>query len=218
MTSVSCDIQLNDFLTRYIHSYQEQLGELPRCYPQGMVSECLRDPLAEDDISMQWQWVSRSSVADFTNIELALGIKFWPDMVSFYGKIYAGTLYFHSEQGVGELLQTWNDDDLDILQKNLIGHIMMKQKLKQPLTWFIGLLADGDRMITVNNQDGSVWTEVPGHEQEQRLAASLGEYLQLLTPRVCLPEVPVVEAMPERSHPGIIQRLKIMWRHLTGQK
>ncbi|QDF67784.1 SecY-interacting protein [Shewanella sp. SNU WT4] len=217
MTSVSCHSQLHDFLKRYTHSYQEQMGELPQCYPMDMPSPCMIEPLPSNDSRVHWQWQAQEPQASFKNIELALDISFWPDIANFYGSFYAGTLYFHSEQGAGELLQTWSGDDLEALQKNLIGHIMMKQKLKQPLTWFIGLLADGDHMITVNNQDGSVWTEVPGHEQEQKLASSLAEYLTLLTPRVMLPVAPVHEEMPELSHPGMINRLKVMWHNLTGK-
>ena len=59
----------------------------------------------------------------------------------------------------------------------MIGHLMMKKKLKQQPTWFIGVLGDGDEMLTVDNETGSVWIEIPGDKPKQKLADSLAEFI-----------------------------------------
>ncbi|MGS0726732.1 SecY-interacting protein Syd, partial [Shewanella sp. 0m-11] len=101
--------------------------------------------------------------------------------------------------------------------QNIIGHLMMKKKLKQEQTWFIGVLDEADNMLTVNNADGSVWIEIPGEAQSTMLAKSLNEFIEQLTPRVTPPVKLIEESMPELDHPGIWQRMKLMWRNLRGK-
>ena len=49
-----------------------------------------------------------------------------------------------------ELLQAWNEDDFDLLQQNITGHVLMKRKLKQASQRvFIGLTDQDDLLVTV---------------------------------------------------------------------
>ncbi|MCE9678143.1 SecY-interacting protein [Shewanella sp. AS1] len=212
---------LEHFFEQYHEAYLDKLGEHPKYYPHGEDSLCLfetdKAKLKQDDIALQWQVVKRESPGSFANIETALSIQLHPSIQAFYGHYFAASLMFNAKWGEGELLQVWNQNDFEYLQQNLIGHLMMKQKLKQEATWFIGVLGEGDQMLVVDNRDGSVWVEVPGEVPQQRLADSLDEFISQLTPRVCPPTPMVEESLPALDHPGIWQRIKIMWRHLTNK-
>ncbi|TVP15106.1 SecY-interacting protein [Shewanella sp. KCT] len=212
---------LDQFFTLYHQAYSDKLGESPRYFPLGEVSPCVLDCDQEivevsPERSVQWQAVRRDSQGLFDNIEHALSITLHSSIQAFYGRYFSAPLMFDSDFGEGELLQPWNQQDFEYLQQNLIGHLMMKQKLKQPATWFIGVLGEGDEMLVVNNENGSVWIEIPGEQPHRQLADSLEDFIASLRPRVCPPQKPVEVAMPETDHPGIWQRLKTMWRHLRS--
>lgn len=215
---VSSEAALENFIQTYISRYREQLSENPRYYPQGEDSPCILNADNMDLFSaVQWQMIKRKTNANFNNVEQALNIKFWPEINDFYGAFFAAPLLFEADFGVGELTQVWNNKDFEYLQKNIIGHLMMKNELKQPLTWFIGLFNEGEIMLTVNNQDGSVWTEIPGEVQGEKLADDISAFMDLLTPRVA-PAIKYEELpMPEISHPGILKRMKLMWQNLSSK-
>ncbi|QSX32545.1 SecY-interacting protein [Shewanella avicenniae] len=213
---MSCQTALREWLKEYSQSYQSELNELPRHYSAGEQS---RAQLVEDEAEpVQWRFSDRDELGRFANIEQALSLSLHSDIEQFYGSVWAGPLHFDSRWGVGELIQVWNEDDFLRLQQNIIGHLMMKRKLKQRPTWFIGLLAAGEDMICVDNQDGSVWREKPGDEPSEKLADSIADLLQSVTPRVTSA---VEYDWPDEQltdHPGIITSLKRMWRNLFPQK
>ncbi|MGL5359938.1 MAG: SecY-interacting protein [Shewanella sp.] len=216
---MSCLPALNKFLQNYHQAYLATLGELPRYYPQGEPSLCIQgefDALSSEAVT--WLPVAREQPGSFANVEHALELKLWPDINVFYGHFYAAPVLFDSNWGTGELLQVWNSEDFAALQQNIIGHLMMKQKLKQPATWFIGLLDEGDRMLTVNNTDGSVWIEIPGELPSVQLAASLAEFIAALAPRIAPPVKHEDLPMPALAHPGIVASFKRMWHNLTGKR
>lgn len=210
---------LDNFFKIYHQAYTEQLGESPRYYPQGEDSLCIEgefDVSASHDNTVMWRPVKRQENGSFHNVDSALEITLRTEINAFFGEYFSAPLLFNSLWGEGELLQVWNETDFEYLQQNMIGHLMMKRKLKQAPTWFIGVLGDGDRMLTVDNSDGSVWIEVPGDEPCEKLSDSLDGFIASLTPRVAPPELHVEESMPELDHPGIWQRIKLMWRNLRG--
>ena len=214
---MSCLPSLESFLNLYVNAYQTKLDEYPRYYPQGESSACVVSGEVDSDDALQWQPVKREQGGDFANVEGALNIQLHPDINEFFGGYWMAPTLFSSPYGEGELTGVWNQQDFDYLQQNIIGHLMMKQKLKQPLTWFIGLLEEGEKMLTVNNDDGSVWTEVPGELQDEKLADSIAEFLSQLSPRVAPPVKHEELPMPQLDHPGIMSRLKIMWNNLRGK-
>ncbi|EDQ00225.1 SecY-interacting protein [Shewanella benthica] len=215
---------LDDFLKLYQLTYLEKLGESPRYYPRGEGSLCIEGEFdasnyheSNEEVSVCWKPVKREEPGSFANVETALGIELGSDIDAFFGEYFSAPLLFNCEWGQGELLQVWNQTDFEYLQQNMIGHLMMKKKLKQAPTWFIGVLGDGDKMLTVDNSDGSVWVEIPGEAPSEKLTNSLNEFIALLTPRVAPPELHIEESMPELDHPGIWNRFKLMWRNLRGK-
>ncbi|WP_428617386.1 SecY-interacting protein [Shewanella sp.] len=220
MSSLSA---LDQFFTLYHQVYSDKLGESPRYYPLGEASpcvlECDLDRVTQSpENSVQWQAIKREDEGQFDNIEHALSMKLHPSIQPFYGRYFSAPVMFGSAFGEGELLQAWNQQDFEYLQQNLIGHLMMKAKLKQPPTWFIGVLGEGDEMLVVDNETGGVWIEVPGELPHRQLAESLDAFIEGLTPRVSPAQKPLEESLPETDHPGIWQRLKMMWRNLRPKK
>ncbi|QYJ76469.1 SecY-interacting protein [Shewanella sp. FJAT-52076] len=215
---MSCLAALTKFHEIYKVAFVERLGELPRCFTHGRPSPCLADDaLSVSDEPQPWQMVSRQEVAVFDNVSHAMDIELHRDINDFYGHVFAGPLQFDSPWGEGELIQIWNEDDFVLLQQNILGHLMMKKQLKQPQTWFVGLIGDVDEMVSVNNADGSVWREVAGQEPHEQLAESLEAFLLQLTPRVAPPQRHQESAVTVNSHPGIFASLKRMWQNLTGR-
>jgi SecY interacting protein Syd len=216
---VSCSSALDCFIKNYLKSYQDTLSEFPRYYPLGEDSICIQGTFnADTDDTVFWQPIKRDNVADFSNVEHALNIQLHQDIHAFYGQYFSAPLPFTASFGDGELLQAWNQDDFENLQQNVIGHLIMKKKLKQPATWFIGVLDDDDEMLTVNNDDGSVWIEIPGEKQRTKLAESLTAFLEQISPMIKPPSKPVEELPHTVDHPGIWQRIKTMWDYLLRKK
>lgn len=128
---------------------------------------------------IRWQPVLRDTPASFANVEHAMDISLHPDLVAFYTRYYADALDVVCGGEPCQLLQAWNDDDFERLQQNIIGHLLMKKRLKQTPTVFIGA-AEDDRMITLNNQTGEIAWELPGKEAHQRIATDLASFLSSL--------------------------------------
>ncbi|WP_076408127.1 SecY-interacting protein [Shewanella sp. UCD-KL12] len=212
---------LDNLLKIYHQAYMDKLGESPRYYPRGENSDCIEGDYADkvnsddnDDLLVFWKPVKRAEVGSFENVESALELKLQVDINEFYGAHFSAPLLFDSQWGEGELLQAWSLTDFEYLQQNIIGHLMMKKKLKQPPTWFIGVLGNGEQMLTVDNSDGSVWIEIPGEEQSEKLSDNLNDFIKQVSPRVAPPELHVEEPMPKLDHPGIWNRIKVMWNNL----
>lgn len=219
---MSCLSALEKLLTDYQQAYLDCLGESPRYYAQGEASNCI---LVEDGQAVEsavdpvyWRDVQREHIANFDNVAHALSIDLHPDINEFYGHRFAAPIQFDAEFGEGELLQSWNEQDFEYLQQNMIGHLMMKSKLKQPSTWFIGVLGDGDVMLTVNNESGAVCKEIPGEVQGEELAPSLETFIQKLRPRITPPVAPIEEPVLDSEHQGLGARLKRMWHSLVGKE
>lgn len=216
---MSCSSALDQFFKHYIASYDNALSELPRYYPLGEASPCIAEIFDDNpDNAVFWQPRLREEAGDFSNVEQALEIALHQDIHQFYGRYFSAPLQFSSPWGEGELLQAWNQTDFEYLQQNIIGHLIMKQKLKQAPTWFIGVLEDGDKMLTVDNATGAVWIEVPGEVQSEQVGTSISDFIGQLSPCIIPPVKPLVEPVTEWQHPGIWQRMKLMWWELTGAK
>jgi SecY interacting protein Syd len=85
-------------------------------------------------------------------------------------------------QGACELLQVWNEEDFERLQQNLIGHLLMKQRLKQSPSLFFGLTDEEDFILTVINDTGEVALEQVGKPAQEILAPTLAHFIAQLSP------------------------------------
>lgn len=139
---------------------------------------------AEDGEEIAWDFYKLPQALNFENVEKALELKLHEDIKTYFGSFYSENLAATNPDGDLELLQAWNQDDFERLQENLIGHVLMKRRLKQPVTLFIGVTDAEDIIITLDNESGEVWAEQVGCKPHKFLATSISEFIDSLEPKL----------------------------------
>lgn len=182
MASVSAGAALDRLLHRYVEHCRRVTGDLPAVeHDPAWPSECeIGEP--DESAMKRWQPKARESVADFGGLERALEVEIHPDIKSFYGSFWAGTVELEAEEGGVTLIQIWNDADFDRLIENILGHAMAKQRIDAPLTVFIACTDEGELMLSVENDTGRVVLEEPGSLPIREVSPSLAEFLDRLNP------------------------------------
>lgn len=136
-----------------------------------------------DDIKdgqIAWQPVKNKEPGDFSNIEHALNMPLHEDIKTYYTQYWAGELALKHDKGPAFLLQLWNDDDFANLQENMIGHVLMKRRLRQKVTLFFGLTDEEELLLSLMNDTGEIWLESVGKEPHLKLADSMAEFIDML--------------------------------------
>ncbi len=172
------------FAKKYLAAYQQEKDALPMIdHDESWPSPCEQgEPNVHGEIA--WQAVPRKDKVDLSNLNDALDIKVHPSLSEFYCTLFSAGLGAEFEGEQLQLLQAWNEDDYEQLQQNLVGHVMMKKKLKQRITCFIAVTDDDNFIISVLNITGEVVLEPVGKEPSRILASSLSEFLERLKPVV----------------------------------
>ncbi|WP_441003365.1 SecY-interacting protein [Pseudocolwellia agarivorans] len=169
------------FSTAYIENYQLTHQHLPSVEADtDWISPCEKGQVNDHEI--YWQPVVIEDELNFDNVGKALGLTIHQDIQDYFTCIYSESLDAESKDGNLSLLLPWNKDDFERLQQNLIGHIMMKQKLKQNVTLFFAVTDEDDMIISLDNESGEVWVEQVGCVPHKKLANNLVEFLESLTP------------------------------------
>lgn len=141
----------------------------------------------ESDGSNRWQPVLQSDSVPqslgFANVEQALGITLNEEFKQFFTLFFSEELAAEHEKGPLYYLQAWSESDFERLQQNLIGHLMMKDKLKQASTLFFAVTDEEDLNLVVENASGAVCLEYVGKEPHQKLADSLSEFIAQTQPK-----------------------------------
>lgn len=182
---------LDTFMQRYVETAKENPQMLVVEYDKDWPSDCY---LAAGSFasknsgdSADWQPIKRTGVANFKDLENALEMNIHQDVISYYSAYWSDNLSAETDQGYLQLLQPWNPSDFERLQQNLVGHILMKRKLKQPETLFFALTDEEDFMLTVDNASGEVMLEQVGLLPKEVLAPNLATFIQSLQPCVAKP-------------------------------
>ena len=140
------------------------------------------------DEKTHWKPVSMKTHSDrtfsFANVEEALGLTINPQFDAFFTLYFADGINAHHENGQLQFLQAWSEEDFDRLQQNLIGHLLMKHKLKQPPTLFFAVTEEDDLNLVVNNETGEVCLEYVGKEPHKTVAADLASFITASTPQL----------------------------------
>ena len=131
----------------------------------------------EQGDSLHWQPVKIDEQLSFDNVEHAMELKLNQEYTAFFSLFYSDNLDATHSNGQLQFLQAWSKPDFERLQQNLIGHLMMKAKLKQAATLFFAVTDEDDLNIVINNESGEVCLEYVGKEPHQVLAASLSEFI-----------------------------------------
>lgn len=174
---------LDEFIHR-VEALHEQHGWPRLPYEPEWPSTCYQQT-ANPSVEVSWRPVRNTAGCDmFQRLSEALGITLHPDITDYYTRYWSDPLPARLADGREIcLLQAWNDEDLERLRSNLVGHALSKQKQKRPLTIFFATLEpDTDYMLSLDNLSGAIWLERPGKPPEEQLATSLEELLRSLTP------------------------------------
>lgn len=172
---------LDDFIERYLVTAKKHPQMLAVEYDNEWPSDCYTH-LGNTGDSVNWQPIKRSGLANFSDLEKALEMTIHQDLISYYSAYWSDNLSAQTDKGYLQLLQPWNQGDFERLQQNLIGHILMKRRLKQPETFFIALTDEDDFIITLNNMSGEVMLEQVGLLPKEVLAPNLAVFIQSLQP------------------------------------
>lgn len=132
--------------------------------------------------SVQWQPVLQQQPADYRNVEQALELTLHQDIKRFYQLYYGAGLSALHQRGKLMLLMVWNEDDVKRLQENIIGHVIMKRRLKQRETVFFATTEDDDILLSVLNSTGEVYLEHVGQEVTEKLSDNLTDFIASLKP------------------------------------
>lgn len=182
---------LQQFSTQYINEYKHKHLHLPiieqdEAWPSPceISNENSVRALSTNQIFWQPVNVETGQALNFDNVESALELTLHSDIKTYFTTLYSEGLDARCEEGNLSLLFAWNKDDFQRLQENLIGHILMKQRLKQQETIFFAVTDEEDMIISIDNKTGTVWVERVGCQPHKKLADSLAQFISNLVPQV----------------------------------
>jgi len=171
------------FANSYIELFEKTNGCLPVVEKDNdWVSPCQQNDF--DEKSVYWKPVKSDKELSFENIESALEITLHQDIKIYFSTFLSESIEANCEEGRLSLLFAWNENDFQRLQENIIGHVLMKKRLKQSNTIFFAVTDEEDLIISLDNDNGEVWVERVGCKPHKKLANSLSEFIEQLTP-VC---------------------------------
>jgi len=188
-TTISLSQTLQNFTGEYIDHYKTIHGGLPQIeHDQQWPSPCEQfenTEAGQTNLYVAWQptLITDPSV-NFDNVESALTLTLHADIKSYFSTLYSESLDAQFTEGKLSLLFAWSKEDFARLQENIIGHILMKQRLKQAETIFFAVTDEEDTIISVDNETGAVWVERVGREPHKKLTNSLSEFISQLSPQV----------------------------------
>ncbi|WP_461538518.1 SecY-interacting protein [Spongorhabdus nitratireducens] len=176
--------ELDLFQQRFMTLYRDRYQSDPVIeFDHEWVSPCEKGE-PDTDNQVCWHPVAINDELSFASMEQALKLELHPDLKSYFASSYSDNLPAKCADGQLELLLPWNRRDFDRLQENLIGHIMMKRKLRQAITIFFAVTDDDEIILSVMNDTGEVWAERVGKEPHRKIADNLAEFIAGLDPVV----------------------------------
>lgn len=176
-----------EFANQFIAKCEQVYGHKPYIEKDDQwPSPCLCGE--RDDENDYWQPAEMKNVHSFANVEEALGITLHPTVIEYFTTIYSEPVPAKTEDGVLELLFAWNEEDFERLQRNVIGHVLMKQKLNQPITIFFAVTDQEDIILSVDNETGEVWAEKVGKLPHKKIADNMLAFINMLESYVAPPQ------------------------------
>lgn len=178
--SHSFNTTLDNFFKRYLNTIEAETGQLPITeHDSSWTSSCQQGEmfLSEQMVaSIHWQPVLRDENTDLAGIEEALETPLHPDIHSFFTRYWSEHIDCIFQQGNLSLIFVWNEQDMQRLIENQLGHALTKIRNRQTLTFFIAC-TDSDYIISIENDTGAVVLERPGYPIEKTLANNLSEFI-----------------------------------------
>lgn len=175
---------VNEALDNFINQLIALQPEPPLIpYNAQWLSACYLHNANEGEM-VPWRPIRQTGNDMFLRLEEALEEKVHPDIISYYSRYWSDPLPATCADGDLTLLLVWNEEDMERLRSNLIGHALSKRQQKRPLTFFIACPEpDENFFISVDNFSGEVLLETPGKPPLRKLADNLTDFLSTLTPK-----------------------------------
>ncbi|QHJ13456.1 Protein Syd [Paraglaciecola mesophila] len=174
---------LDDFMARFAAFSKEHCELTSIEFDPDWPSACYQATSnSQSGELVSWQPIVREHVANFEGLNDALEIELHPDIVHFYSRYWSDNIVAEHPSGKLQILQAWNAEDFDRLQQNIVGHILMKRRLRQPETVFIALTDEEDFILSVENQTGAVMLEQVGLQPKEQISADLATFLAEIEP------------------------------------
>ena len=178
---------LNTAFDTFIQRYEQVILNSPESaqieYDSSWPSLCYCQEKKDGDL-VTWKPILREVPGTFAGLETGLEMIIHPDIIAYYGRYWSENLNAQAEQGPLQLLQAWNEQDYQRLQQNIVGHILMKRRLKQAETIFFALTDEEDFVLSIDNASGRVVLEQVGLEPKETLAPNLASFLENLQPQI----------------------------------
>ncbi len=171
--------QLDRLVEETITLSNERQQPLTIEYDSHWHSPCYQQS-AEQGALVHWKPVLQQGECAFSQLEEALELKLNPQFCDYFTRYFSDNLLVLAPDGGCELLQVWNADDFERLQENLIGHVLMKRRLNQPVTLFFALTDEDDLMLSVDNESGHVVLEPVGKPATRVIAPTLADFIATL--------------------------------------
>jgi SecY interacting protein Syd len=183
LSPTSLSEMMKHFFDCYIEQYQEKHGQLPSIdVDEDWPSPCLQG--LHNDKESFWHPIKMDEPVNFDNVAQALELNLHEDIQTYFTTYYSESINATCSEGDLSLLLPWSSDDFKRLQENIIGHILMKKQLKQPITIFFAVTDDEENILSVNNENGEVWVERVGCFPHKKLSDSLIDFFQKIRPNV----------------------------------
>lgn len=183
---------LQRFSAQYVSQYQKVYSHLPiidmdndwlsPCEVSYDENEINNRVLLKDQTFWLPINIEAKDALSFDNVESALDLILHKDIKTYFTTLYSDSLDATCDEGELSLLFAWNKDDFARLQENLIGHVLMKQRMKQKETLFFAVTDEEDMIISVDNKTGAVWVERVGCEPHKQIANSLEQFISKIMP------------------------------------
>jgi len=174
---------LNSFAQKFVERYQTINGHLPLTESdEQWISPCVQQK-HNDELEL-WKPVLIADELSFSNVEEALGLNLHNDIGQYFTTIYSDSMTASCSEGMLTLLFSWCEQDFARLQENIIGHVLMKQRLKQAITIFFAVTDDDDIILSLKNDTGEIWVERIGCEPHKKIADSMWSFINSLSPEV----------------------------------
>ncbi len=170
-----------DALAQAARARAEQHGQIWR----GWADPAEQSPAQYGEVVQEqvgWWPVRQTEPLDFSGLEQGLELELHASIKDFYSTLWGGELTVQHDKGRASLLLLWHPADFVRLQQNLIGHVLMKRRLKQRETIFFAVTDEEDTMLSVLNSTGEVYLEQTGVEVKTLLAPDLISFLRQLRP------------------------------------
>lgn len=173
-------IAIDDFVQGYCNQSLQAGGRLTE-YDINWPSACIQGSPENGD-RVEWQPILQGNINNLDAMAAALELSIPAEFEQLFCRYWSDHLDATAEQGNLTLLQVWNQEDFERLQQNLIGHVLMKRRLKQPETLFFAVTDQEDFVISLELSSGTVVVEQVGKNPHKKLADSLLAFIKTLTP------------------------------------